>query len=199
MVTKRAVLASGSYERPIAFGGNDRPGVMLASAVRTYLNRYGVAPGRRVAIFTTSDDGWQTARDCLGAGIEVSAIVDVRPEVSQQLYDFAVREGVRRFVGAEVVATSGRQALSAMTVIDKSGELHEIATDCLAVSGGFNPNLYITTHLGGRPKWSDAIHAFTPGSKPSHIHVAGAANGEFSLAGAFRSGAEAGLEAARDL
>ena len=198
VVTKRCVLASGSYERPIAFGGNDRPGVMLASAVRTYLNRYGVAPGRRVSIFTTSDDGWQTARDCLAAGVEVSAIVDARPEVSPDLSDFAVREGVRRFIGAEVVATKGRQTLSAMTVIDKTGELHEIATDCLAVSGGFNPNLYITTHLGGRPKWSDAIHAFTPGTKPSHMAVVGAANGEFSLSDAFRTGAEAGRSAAAE-
>ncbi|EAU42093.1 sarcosine oxidase, alpha subunit family protein [Fulvimarina pelagi HTCC2506] len=199
VVTKKAILASGSYERPIPFGGNDRPGVMMASAVRTYLNRYGVSPGRRVSVFTSSDDGWQTARDLLAAGVEVAAVIDARPKVSPALADFASREAIRRYIGSEVVATKGRQSLSAITVIDKTGINHEIAADCLAVSGGFNPNLYVTTHLGGRPKWSDVIHAFLPGTRPSHIEVAGAANGEFSLADAFRSGAAAGGKAASDL
>ena len=82
IVAKRAVLAAGAIERPIAFGGNDRPGVMLASAVRTYLNRFAVACGRDAVIFTTSDDGWRTAADMSAAGLGVAAIVDARPEVA---------------------------------------------------------------------------------------------------------------------
>jgi len=62
IIARQSVLAAGGVERPVVFGGNDRPGVMLASAVRTYVNRFGVAPGRRAAIFTSSDDGWRTAR-----------------------------------------------------------------------------------------------------------------------------------------
>src|ERR1700690_1270973 len=69
IVAKRVVLAAGAGERPIAFAGNDRPGVMLASAVRTYLSRFAVACGREAVIFTTSDDGWRTAADLSAAGV----------------------------------------------------------------------------------------------------------------------------------
>ena len=60
IVAKRSVVAAGAIERPIVFPGNDRPGVMMASAVRTYVNRFAAIPGRRVALFTNNDDGWRT-------------------------------------------------------------------------------------------------------------------------------------------
>src|SRR6202789_3933745 len=85
IVAKRAVLAAGAVERPIACGGNDRPGVMLASAVRTYLNRFAVACGREAVIFTTSDDGWRTAADLTAAGVGVAAIVDARAAVAPEV------------------------------------------------------------------------------------------------------------------
>ena len=68
IVAKRAVLAAGALERTIAFGNNDRPGVMLASAVRAYINRYAATPGRRIAVFTNNDDGWHTAVDAHASG-----------------------------------------------------------------------------------------------------------------------------------
>ena len=80
IVAKRAVLASGAIERGIAFAGNDLPGVMLGSAVRSYLNRFGVAPGTRAVVFTASDDGWATARDLAASGVAVAAVVDPRKE-----------------------------------------------------------------------------------------------------------------------
>ncbi len=70
IVAKRAVLAAGAIERPIVFGGNDRPGVMLASAMRTYVNRFAVAPGKQVAVFTNNDDGWRAAADLARAGVD---------------------------------------------------------------------------------------------------------------------------------
>ena len=78
IVARQAVLAAGAIERPIAFPDNDRPGVMLAGAVRAYLNRWGVAPGARVAVFTNNDDGRRTARDLVAAGVEVAALIDTR-------------------------------------------------------------------------------------------------------------------------
>ena len=76
--SKRAILSAGSTERPIAFPNNDRPGVMLAGAVRTYANRYDVAAGQNVSIFTNNDDGWRTASDLLAKGIKIAVIVDSR-------------------------------------------------------------------------------------------------------------------------
>ncbi len=92
IVARRSVLAAGAVERPIVFGDNDRPGVMLAAAVRTYVNRFAVAPGRRAAIFTSSDDGWKTAADLVQAGVAVEAVIDSRSDVDPAL----VRRGAAR-------------------------------------------------------------------------------------------------------
>ena len=92
-MAKRVVLAAGALERPIVFGGNDRPGVMMASAVRTYLNRFSVAAGKRVVVFTSSDDGWTTAFDLANNNIAVHAIVDARRQVSPALLAMSKHRG----------------------------------------------------------------------------------------------------------
>ncbi len=112
VVAKRAVLASGAFERPIAFGGNDRPGVMMASAVRTYLNRFGVAPGRNVVVFTSSDDGWLTVRDLGLAGVTVAAVVDAR-------------------AAGGAAAEGGRPARQCPRVRERQGPRHEGRQDPL--------------------------------------------------------------------
>jgi len=157
IIAKRTVLAAGAVERPIVFGGNDRPGVMMASAVRTYVNRFGVIPGRHAALFTTSDDGWKTAFDLAAAGVRVAAIIDARSVVSPVLIEEAKRIDTRVFLQR----AGGRCArLDRITVRDRAGLSH-FQVDTLAVAGGWNPNVALCTHLGGRPRWSDAIAALS--------------------------------------
>jgi len=196
IVAKRSVLASGAIERPIVFGGNDRPGVMMAAAARTYLHRFAVAAGQRSVVFTTTDDGWQTAFDLAAAGTHVEAIVDAREHVEQTLTTNATRAGIRVITGSHVTGTSGAHALDAVEITDRSGNKLRIPADLLAVAGGWNPNLALSTHLGGRPRWSDAIAAFVPDTVPRGMIVAGAARGSFSLAEVLREGHAAGVEAA---
>ena len=81
---KRCVVAAGAIERPLVFGDNDRPGIMLAGAVRTYLNRYAVAPGRRAVVFGANDETARTVADLARAGIAVAAVVDPRARRSRQ-------------------------------------------------------------------------------------------------------------------
>jgi sarcosine oxidase subunit alpha len=178
--SRQAVLAAGATERPIAFGNNDRPGVMLAGAVRAYANRWGVAPGRRVAVFTNSDDGWRTAADLVAKGVEVPAVIDTRdaPAVCDV-------PGARHMRGAAVMDTKGRKGLRQITLTD--GQMIDV--DCLAVSGGWNPNVHLTCHQRGRPAWREDISAFVPGHDlPPGMVVAGAANGAMTLAAALREG-----------
>ena len=191
IVAGRTILASGAMERPIAFPMNDRPGVMLASAVRTYLNRYGVATGKRVTLFANNDHARATARDLIAAGVQVAAIIDPRPDASS-LEDCPVH------LGAEVVDTRGRHGLREITV-RKGRDEFRIETDCLAMSGGWNPTLHLTCHMNGRPRWSDDLAAFVPmeGAVPGLVAV-GAANGSMSTHGALTTGkaaAEAALKA----
>ncbi|RXG85917.1 sarcosine oxidase subunit alpha family protein [Bradyrhizobium zhanjiangense] len=196
IVAKRAVLATGAIERPVVFGGNDRPGVMMASAVRTYLNRFAVPAGRRAAIFTGCDDAWTTAFDLLGSGVPVEAIVDMRTEIDPRLAEKASRLGARVLAGAQIVQTRGNQDLKAISVRTTDGRTSDITVDLLAMSGGWTPNLALTTHLGSRPSWSNTLAGFVPGPPPPGMTVAGAAQGSFALADALREGDAAGAAAA---
>jgi heterotetrameric sarcosine oxidase alpha subunit len=194
IAAKRAVLASGAIERGIAFAGNDLPGVMLGSAVRSYVNRFGVAPGRRAVVFTTADDGWATARDLAAQGIAVAAVVDPRSEGFE-------KHGAGPwpvFAGAVVKEAHGGQALNSVIVRDANGTETEIACDLLAVSNGWNPTLHLTCHLGGKPVWQEALAAFVPGTKPKGMEAVGAAAGHLSLAEALHDGARSGAEAAAE-
>ena len=181
IVAKHAVLASGALERPVAFPGNDRPGIMMASAVRTYLSRYGVSPGKRVTLFANTDAARATARDLMAAGITVAAIIDPRPDASA-VGDCPVH------VGAEVIGSRGRLGLSGIQV-RKGSEIIEIETDCLAMSGGWNPTIHLTCHMNGRPRWDEELAAFVPmaGAVPGLVAV-GAANGTMSTHGALATG-----------
>ena len=199
IVARRAVLAAGAFERPIVFGGNDKPGVMLASAVRTYVNRFRVTPGRRTAVFTSCDDGWKTAFDLSDAHVEVPVVVDARREIPPALEKQAARRGLRVLLGAQVVDARGAGGVSRLDVRDERGRRIRISADAVAVTGGWNPNVALSTHLGGRPRWSDAIASYLPADLPRWMTVVGAAAGEFSLTGALRSGAAAGREAAAAL
>ncbi len=189
--SRRAILAAGATERPITFGNNDRPGVMLAGAVRAYLNRFAVAPGKRVAVFTNNDDGWRTARDLNAAGVETVAIIDSRKETPP----FPCPD-VKTLSGEGVLNTKGRKGLR--EIITTNGE--RISADCLAVSGGWSPNLHLTCHQRGRPVWRDDLVAFVPGADiPPGMRVAGSANGSFTLSACFGTGDEAARNVAEEL
>jgi methylglutamate dehydrogenase subunit C len=196
IVAKRTVLATGAIERPIVFGGNDRPGVMMASAVRTYLNRFAVAAGRRVAVFTGCDDAWTTAFDLLGSGIPVEAIIDMRTEIDPRLIGKASQLGIPVFADAQVQKTRGSRDLKAISVRTADGQTSELAVDLLAMSGGWSPNIALTTHLGSRPSWSETLAGFVPSKPPPGMTVVGAARGSFALADALREGDAAGAAAA---
>ncbi len=190
--TRRAVLATGALERPIAFPLNDRPGIMMASAVQTYLNRYGVASGRRVTIYTNNDATRAMARQLMASGVRVAAILDSRPDAS-------VLEDCPVYAGAEVTETHGRHGLRAIQGRHVGGEFR-LDTDCLAMSGGWNPTLHLTCHMNGRPRWSDELAAFIPteGAVPG-LAAVGAANGNFSTHGALATGHAAAVQALSDL
>ena len=189
IVARRAVLAAGALERPIAFRNNDRPGIMMAGAVRSYLNRWGVSPGRRVTVFGNNDDAHRTAHDLAAAGVHVAALIDARPDIALPDAPFPV------YRGAQVCNSAGRKELESITLRSASG-MQNIQTDCLAVSGGWNPTVHLTCHLNGRPVWQPDIQAFVPDAEAvPGLRAAGACNGVFSTRACLGAGAEAAAEA----
>jgi sarcosine oxidase subunit alpha len=192
ITARRTILASGALERPIAFPMNDRPGIMMASAVETYLHRYGVVPGQRVTLFANNDSARATARALMSAGVQVAAILDSRTNAS------AV-EDCPVYLGARVTNTAGRHGLTRIEGHHAGGEF-KLETDLLAMSGGWNPTLHLTCHMNGRPRWSDEIAAFVPaeGAVPG-LTAAGSANGTFTTHGCLAAGHEAAKTALGDL
>ncbi|MEM9129563.1 MAG: glycine cleavage T C-terminal barrel domain-containing protein, partial [Pseudomonadota bacterium] len=143
-------------------------------AVRSYVNRFGVAPGKQVVAFTNNDDGWRTASDLVAKGVEVNALID-----SRDTAPVTNLEGVRIHMNTQIKGTIGRRALGAIKLSD--GAIYP--AECLAVSGGWNPNVHLTCHQRGRPEWRDDLCAFVPGADlPVGMAVAGAANGAMTLA-----------------
>ena len=199
IIARRTILAAGAIERTIAFPDNDRPGIMQASAVRTYLNRFAVLPAKATAIFTCNHDGWRTAHDIIAAGGAVAAIIDTRPaEAIAEL-----RAGVGDtpvFSRAHVVATQGRRQLAGVEVANATGGRLRVEADCLAVSGGWNPAVHLTCHRRGKPVWNDRIAGFVPGADtPARMRVVGAAAGELTTHGALTSATAAANAALGDL
>ena len=196
ITAKQTVLASGSIERPLLFGDNDRPGIMLAGAVRTYLNRFAVRLGGRAVIFANNDDAARTIGDLAAAGVTVAAVVDPRPQSSAATSAAAKAAGVPLLADSVVVrALGGRDGVHAAQIVGPGGR-QDVECDLIAMSGNWNPSLHLASHLGHKPLWNEQIAAFVPDKLPDGMRVAGAARGSFTLAGAFAEGADAGRAAA---
>ena len=198
----QVVLATGAHERPIVFENNDRPGIMLASAARSYLNRYGVVPGSRVVIGTTNDSAYQLAADLLAAGVEVAAVVDARPQFSALAAAAAQSEDVHVITGSAVVNTAGESHLSKVMVasIDSDGspvgDIEEIEADLLAVSGGWSPVVHLHSQAQGKVSWDADLVGFVPSTVVKNQQVVGAGRGSYTLSDCVAEGASAGAVAA---
>ena len=163
------ILATGSIERPMAFAHNDRPGVMLSQAVRTYARRFGVVPGKRVVIATNNDDAYKTAQALQAAGAEVVAILDARPAPAGANSGFPVHNN------AIPVSTKGaRHCLQSVTAFVDS-QAQSWHADLLAVSGGFTPVVHLHMQAGGTLDWNEAAQAFVPATSRQNVTTIGGA------------------------
>ncbi|HWT60714.1 MAG TPA: sarcosine oxidase subunit alpha family protein [Rhizobium sp.] len=171
IVARQAILATGAEERPLVFGGNDIPGVMMAGAMRSYLNRQAVAPGKSTVIFTTNDAGYRTAADLEAAGLGVAAIVDSRADAGK---GWQGRAEVLK--SARVIDAFGGQRLRGVSIETTDG-IRRIEADALAMSGGWSPIIHLACHRGGKPQWSDEAAAFLAPASQDGLAVAGAAAG----------------------
>ncbi|MEN0116174.1 MAG: sarcosine oxidase subunit alpha [Agrobacterium cavarae] len=193
IVAKRALLATGAEERPLVFGGNDVPGVMMAGAMRSYLNRYAVSPGEATAIFTTNDSGYALARDLEAKGVSLVAIIDSRNEGNLSY------GGKARVIKGGVVAnTKGSKALTRIEVY-QNGSTEHLDVDALAMSGGFSPVIHLACHRGGKPVWSDEEAAFLAPNRLEGLDFAGAVSATHGLAACLEDGANKGAELAQAL
>ncbi|MCP5087778.1 MAG: sarcosine oxidase subunit alpha family protein [Rhodobacteraceae bacterium] len=204
MRARRTILATGALERPIVFGGNDLPGVMLASAARGYLNHFSVLAGRKVVVFTNNDSAYLTASDMAQAGAAVT-LVDARPISPSVACARAEKSGVTVRSGHAVAQASGRKRITSVKIAQfdcENGTARDpgkvMQCDLLCLSGGWNPTLHLLWQHGGKPVFDDALATFVPGATiEDGFSVAGSANGRYSTLDCVLDGQAKGLEAAQ--
>ena len=199
---KQTVLAQGAHERPLVFAGNDLPGVMLAGAVRTYINRYATLPGQRAIVMTNNDDAYRTALALDNAGARVT-IVDLRAKPSGALFRAATDAGIEILTGHAVITAHGNHRIARveMAPIDDTataivGDIIHRDCDLLAMSGGLSPAVHLHSQARGKLQWDDKKLCFKPSTTHEASVNAGAGNGTFDLAGAIKEGIRGGARAA---
>jgi len=175
---RHILLASGAIEQGLIFPGNDRPGIMLAGALRHYLNRYAVLPGRQVVIATNNDSAYQTVFDLLDRGVPVGAVVDSRESIALPLEKRLRMSGTEYFKGANITGTRGFGGLRSVSVSGPAGsKTLRRPCDLLAVSGGWSPRVHLLAHARGELRFDPASQSFLPQRLPADWSVTGSANG----------------------
>ncbi len=198
---REVVLATGAVEQPLVFAGNDRPGVMLASAASSYLHRYGVSIGSRIVIVTGSDAAYATALDLHAAGATIALVADVRDAATGAGPAAARDAGLDVVDRATVLGTSGRLGLRSVSlgqhVEGSAGERRKISCDTLLMSGGYTPSVHLFSQSRGKLAWDAARTAFLPGTSAERERSAGACRGVDGLESVLDDGAQVGIAAAR--
>ena len=201
---REVLLATGAIERPLVFPGNDRPGIMLAAAARSFLNRYAVIPGRRAVLITACDEGYRAALDLYQAGTAIAMIGDVRARAEGAWAEAARTAGLPVQTQCTVLGTRGRLRVSAIRLARVDAQRRMIgssqthACDLVLMSGGFTPSVHLHSQSRGKLAWDDTVQSFIPAQAAERARSAGACRGVFSLAAALEDGASAGAAAARD-
>ncbi len=197
---RETILASGALEQPLVFANNDRPGIMLASAVQQYCNRYAVAPGKRMAIATNNDSAYGVAGALGNAGVDVVAMIDSRQKLTGKAARLVRDQGLTVFHNAMPRDCRGDKGVRSVSVT-KRDSLETLATlqcDCIAMAGGWQPAVHLFTQARGKLRYDPSLGAFVPDEIPPNMHVGGLAAGALDLDTALEQGREAGLAAAGD-
>ncbi len=195
---KRVVLATGSIERHMVFANNDRPGIMLASAARTYLNHFGVAVGRKVGVYTASDSAYEAAFDLKRAGVTIAAIVDNREKPGDAVLTEARRLGIEVLTGHSVVDTKGKLRVSSISVArNGGGSARSIPVDALLMSAGWTPSVHLFSQSRGKVAYDAASGRFLPGTYAQDCLSVGSCNGTDGLQATIEESLAAGELMAR--
>ena len=185
---KKVIVATGSLERPLIFDNNDRPGIMLSSAVKKYADYYGVICGKKNVFFTNNDSAYESAISLSKKGIKVQAVIDIREKTKSTIIKQAEDLGIQIYWSHTIVDTQGYKRLKQISIMQLSndgqsviGVKTNIECDCLGMSGGWTPAVHLFTQSGGKLKFRDKDQVFIPDQYPSKQISIGSCNGDFEL------------------
>ncbi len=202
---KQVILATGASERPLVFSNNDRPGVMMMSAVLAYVQQFSVRPGRKAVIFTNNNSIYEGIPTLLSSDIEIIAIVDIRKTPPRSLLDKIKKYKIPILSGHVVFDVRGKFRINAVNISrissDKTclvGDIITIKCDLLCISGGWTPNVNLYSQSQGKIRYDPELTAFIPKEKRPTVSTIGACNGRYALSDCIREGLKFGYQAAMD-
>ncbi len=201
---KEVIISTGSIERPLVFGNNDRPGVMLASAAKEYMKVYGVLVGKKPVIFTNNDSGYDTAIEFKRNGIN-PIVLDIRSESKSSVVQEAKNLNIDIKFSYGVVNTQGYKRVNSALIgklnKEKSGyeSLESIKCDCICVSGNWTPTVHLSSQSGNKLKYDEKVNAFIPNQSKQNETTVGSANGSFTLKTSLEEGFIKGYELSKKL
>jgi len=185
---KKVITATGSIERPLIFDNNDRPGILLSSAIKKYADLFGVACGEKNILFTNNDSAYETALSLHKSGTKLSAIIDIRNNSSSEIVNKVKSLGIQIYWNHTVVNTKGYKRINKITIMklndkgnDVVGKKIELNCDCLAISGGWTPMVHLFTQSGGKLKFDNKDNIFVPDKTNLDQLSIGSAKGDFEL------------------
>ena len=185
---KKVITATGSLERPLIFDNNDRPGILLSSAINKYASLFGVVCGEKNILFTNNDSAYETAANLFRKGVSIEAIIDNREEIDSKLIKESEKNNIKIYKGYTVVDTYGYKRINKISIMQLSkdgqkviGSKISIPCDCLGVSGGWTPSVHLFTQSGGKLKFRDDDQVFIPNIYPSDQISIGSCNGDFTI------------------
>ncbi len=183
---EEVVISSGSIERPLVFGNNDAPGVMLSSAAKEYLKIYGVLVGKKPIIFTNNDSGYETAIEFKKNGVD-PIVLDTRKDPNSEIIKEAKELNINIKFSYVVVAAKGYKKVNSADIAKISDDkkvlsnIENIKCDCICVSGFWTPTIHLASQSGNKTKFKEEIDAFVPSHSKQKETTLGSANGIFTL------------------
>ncbi len=175
-------------ERPLIFNNNDKPGIILSSSIKRYIDYYGVKCGQKVSLFTNNDSAYETAISLNNSGVIVNSVVDIRDKTNSLIVKQAEKLGIKIHWKSSVVNTNGYKKINSIEVMKLSddgttviGKKIKEECDCLGISGGWTPRVHLFTQSGGKLKFRDEDNVFLPDKSGLDQVSIGSCNGDFEL------------------
>ena len=185
---KKVIIATGAMERPLIFNNNDRPGVILSSSIKKYIDYYGVKCGQKISLFTNNDTAYETAISLNKSGVAINSVIDIRDKSNSSIVKETEKLGIKIHWKNTVVNTSGYKRINSIELMKLSddgtavvGNKSKEECDCLGISGGWTPRVHLFTQSGGKLKFRDKDNVFLPDKSVTELINIGSCNGDFEL------------------
>ena len=199
---RSVVVATGSYDGPLLFGGNDRPGVVAAELALRWARAGRTSPLRGVLVIGGGPRA-SAVVDRLGSSVvAVTAPADIGPEVTRA----ASERKIPLYPRSLVVRARGHGRVRAVDLRGRSGgPRFSVTCDGVVLAHRRLPVAQLAFQAGAERAWDPSLEAYVPrtgaggATTVAGLYVAGSAAGavpDGSADSGMRTGAAAAASAA---